>query len=517
MSGEEGSSPPAGSGSETPPQLAPVVLAMPVRDSSSAVSTPAAARTTNSYSTRTPTHAPPPGGGEQRHSYPAGEEEEEEPSDGKLAGISRAAARSFNEFEKSVHEHIELWEEMVRFCFVALGAYIGAFFRVALSRLRVWEVETALTGLAVGQIIGCVIMGFITMHKQWFTAKNPSLIRRVAFVGITSGLCGSLTTFSGWSFECNKTFFLQWDLTWGNYAGSYHAGRFIESVLCLWTGVVLPLSALHLGRNLAEYSPVSDKKKAYDAPEAGGEVEAGEFTGMSVTVNSSVATGHREEAADEEEGGEGLLGCLEAIKSIHMELTLIFLYLFFTFLIIGLAVNEPQWILTALFGSIGAYLRLRLATYNANEEFPIGTFSANVAGCWILAAVQIISRLGCDYHDFQNQSFLYGLAEGFCGCFTTVSSFVHELTNLQWKTAVAYAVSTIFLGQVGFILLFDAPLYASVPAAATALGGVDLCAAQASVCAHVLGSLACPNGTLTVNNACGNATGGYGAPVQADG
>ena len=56
------------------------------------------------------------------------------------------------------------------------------------------------------------------------------------FVSITAGLCGSITSFSGWNYRCNKSFFLQWDTSWGNSAQTYNASRFINSLLCLWIG-----------------------------------------------------------------------------------------------------------------------------------------------------------------------------------------------------------------------------------------------------------------------------------------
>jgi hypothetical protein len=90
-------------------------------------------------------------------------------------------------------------------------------------------------------------MGYATRLKlnRFEGADHP--IVKVIFTAVTTGLCGSITSFSGWQLQCNKSFFLQWDFSWGNAIGSYNGGRFMEWMVCMWGGIVLPLSALHFG------------------------------------------------------------------------------------------------------------------------------------------------------------------------------------------------------------------------------------------------------------------------------
>jgi fluoride ion exporter CrcB/FEX len=76
---------------------------------------------------------------------------------------------------------------------------------------------------------------------------------------VTSGLCGSITTFSSWQLEANKNFFLQWDLSWGNDIGSYNGGRFFEWLVSLWVGVALPISALRFGIHCGSTGSQSDE------------------------------------------------------------------------------------------------------------------------------------------------------------------------------------------------------------------------------------------------------------------
>lgn len=101
------------------------------------------------------------------------------------------------------------------------------------------------------QIIGCLIMGAMVPFKAQMTdPKTSTVMQHALYLGITTGLCGSITSFSSWMYESNKSFFLQWDLSWGNVSSSYNGGRFMEWLVALWVGTVLPLSALKLGKAL---------------------------------------------------------------------------------------------------------------------------------------------------------------------------------------------------------------------------------------------------------------------------
>ncbi|RYH20028.1 CrcB family protein [archaeon] len=112
------------------------------------------------------------------------------------------------------------------------------------------------------QVAGCFIMGLmLPLKPTWFT-KPANSFQPMLYVAITSGLCGSITTFSSWMVECNKNFFLQCDLSWGNATGSANGGRLMEWLVSMWIGVALPLAALRLGRDVSTHYL---KKKRSDA------------------------------------------------------------------------------------------------------------------------------------------------------------------------------------------------------------------------------------------------------------
>lgn len=99
----------------------------------------------------------------------------------------------------------------------------------------------------------------------------------------------------------------------------------------------------------------------------------------------------------------------------------------------------------------GTILRYGLSKLNAmqpwKDRFPIGTFIANIAATLILAGVFASQRLGVTSHTKCNA--LYAIQQGFCGCLSTVSTFVVESKTIprkRWKWI--FVLGSIVLGHV---------------------------------------------------------------------
>lgn len=75
-------------------------------------------------------------------------------------------------------------------------------------------------------------------------------------------------------------------------------------------------------------------------------------------------------------------------------------------------------------GAIGALLRTFVSQRVAAEEFPVGTFTVNVVGSFVLG-LATFSNL--------DDTLLLLLGTGVCGSFTTFSSFSVEVVRL-WET-----------------------------------------------------------------------------------
>ncbi|WP_203258287.1 fluoride efflux transporter CrcB [Hyunsoonleella ulvae] len=112
-----------------------------------------------------------------------------------------------------------------------------------------------------------------------------------------------------------------------------------------------------------------------------------------------------------------------------------------------------QLLLVFLGGGLGSVLRFLVGKYfNSTENgVPYGTFAANILGSLLIG---IILGLAAKNNTLsQNQTLL--LATGFCGGFTTFSTFAYE-NHLFLKSGdfTSFAIYTIASFIIGFLAVF---------------------------------------------------------------
>jgi CrcB protein len=122
-----------------------------------------------------------------------------------------------------------------------------------------------------------------------------------------------------------------------------------------------------------------------------------------------------------------------------------------------LPVVRHKMVLLFVGGGLGTIARYLLSRwFNAQpwgQGFPWGTFAINVSGSFILgaAAVVILERLSPAHQDW----YLL-LGTGFCGGYTTFSTFEWETYKLvrdgSWWYAAANAFGSLVAGFVGILL-----------------------------------------------------------------
>lgn len=112
-----------------------------------------------------------------------------------------------------------------------------------------------------------------------------------------------------------------------------------------------------------------------------------------------------------------------------------------------------QFLFVGFGGALGSMLRyatsILTAKYYANT-FPLATFITNVLGCLIIGLlIGYFSKNG-------NQSLQFLLITGFCGGYTTFSTFAAENISLwqsqNYFTLIVYTVASILIGLAAVAL-----------------------------------------------------------------
>lgn len=107
-----------------------------------------------------------------------------------------------------------------------------------------------------------------------------------------------------------------------------------------------------------------------------------------------------------------------------------------------------QVVFALVFAPLGCLSRFYLSMYLNSRvaTFPLGTFTANIAGtvvlgmAWDIAHAPVGGVVGCQV--------LQGVEDGFCGCLTTISTWVAELGSLRRRHAYVYGAASVVVALV---------------------------------------------------------------------
>lgn len=285
---------------------------------------------------------------------------------------------------------------------ISVFAMAGAIAREGIEHLTLYTGSFTPSGLVWANFGGCIVMGWVNgtdffagvEKERGVTKKQVPL-----FLGIGTGFCGSLTSFSTVMLEA-----FEYGANQNTHKLHYpNAGYGVQSVMAI--GLInfgLSFAGLKVGHHLADF------------------VKIPKLTSKAERVISTLTA---------------LCGII----------------LFCIFIIFAaLWKSWRWWTYLGLFGIPGALLRWQLSKLNG--KLPLGTFAANTLACIVLAVCVLLQRGKSTHssnqivHNFVQCQILDGIENGFCGCLSTVSTFVNEMYGMNYKRAYVYGFATCIAG-----------------------------------------------------------------------
>ncbi|KAF9075747.1 CrcB-like protein-domain-containing protein [Rhodocollybia butyracea] len=272
------------------------------------------------------------------------------------------------------------------------ASIFGLLARLGIEALTTYN-DQSIFSLAYVQGLGCFVMGFGLEMKEPMSKLYPPL-----YTALTTGFCGSLTTFSSWQLDVFSS--------WLNSEDVHRSGLqdFIDGLgKSVFTLVISTTSLLfggYIARIIHPYLPTikpPTKKVRY---------------------------------------------AISAVSILFYVAALLSYFLLPT-------PYRHQATAALLFAFPGALTRYLLSTVlnPMMIGFPLGTFVANFTGTALLAAFHVIQSTNKPISP-NMCSLIQGLSDGYSGCLTTISTFVAEIRALHRWEQLRYVLMSWGGGQL---------------------------------------------------------------------
>ncbi|KAF9877532.1 hypothetical protein CkaCkLH20_05232 [Colletotrichum karsti] len=338
--------------------------------------------------------------------------------------------------EKPTGHVSKMATELYTLSYLVFFSIFGTLARLGLQALTTYPDAPVSFGVLWANVGGSLVMGFLAEDRklfrhEWGTATYDAQIRNARrqrdvdavdlaaakkahlatkktiplYIGLATGFCGSFTSFS--SFIRDVFLAMTNDLPGaGDVAPSPRNGgySFMAMLAVIITTVGLSLCGLFVGAHLAvALEPVTPSVPF--------------SVGRKVLDRVAVLLGW---------------GCwLGAV-------------------LLSIWPPRDAWrgqaVFSLVFAPLGCLVRfyVSMCLNSRIPSFPLGTFTVNVVGvavlgmCWDLGHAELGGVVGCQV--------LQGVEDGFCGCLTTVSTWVAELAALRRRHAYTYGTASVVTG-----------------------------------------------------------------------
>lgn len=348
--------------------------------------------------------------------------------------LSEALPEGFRSDERSPHfQALRLQKPLVPSVFISTllniscGSIWGVLARKGLIALTSYP-GLFLGGLIWANFVACYVMGMaIESEALWAVLldedgglphKFPSKGAIPLFAAITTGFCGSCSSFSSMILEM---FNLAANLPPVEAEYPNAAYGILGAIEVLLTHLGLSLAGFYTGKHVVRYLERS---------------------------NYSMST--------------RVYFLLELVSSVFGAVAYIV-----TIVLIAVksASGWRMWTFSILFAPWGSIVRYLLSRKlnTLKKDFPMGTFTANISGTILLAIFNLLIRgkrwrvLSIPIVNSINAcDVLVGLDDGFCGCLTTVSTFMVEICALPIGASYLYGSASVSIGFIGMVLILGA-------------------------------------------------------------
>lgn len=342
---------------------------------------------------------------------------------------------------------LPIWSALILFSF------IGVLIRIGIIRLHSYP-SPAVAPTIYAQAVGSFIMGFVNYQKGWWMVHSYPF-----YVGLTTGLSGSITSFSTYML----TVFLE--LFHIDYVGKLDrtVGEGVMAGIAIIVSTIgLSTASVVVGGH-ASMIPFLHLRSYVRIPSR---IDIDDYDAELKDMNKIRLMKSRQNPTLHE--------CLhtpfKALQKLTHEYTTLttvekllvwsaLLSIILFALLIGFIRTEIGLLFACLFGPVGTLIRYHTATlnvtYGVKHAFPMGTYLVNMIGTALIGVFFIfqydtpgvgLSGYGC--------GIMMGLIDGFCGCLTTVSAFIVELRTLpRAKDSWRYAVASVGVGQCLLVLI----------------------------------------------------------------